>query len=285
MPLNAVLITGMFLMLPTKKNWIFEMTEKLSQKDYELINSYLDQELSRKDVVKFAERMAGEPEIGAEIADLMKVKAMVRELPTVTPPRNYILTRAMAEEARPKPWWERLFPVFRTAAAFCALALAFTFLFPLFRQQQAAQDTGLGGDVPVESMAENNDMVMDMDYEEAPDMMVEKSISLLDQEIVLEDRNFGGAAEESYRAVMPSYGVRGGNPRIEYMMRQEESQNSLRMAESAENQVIPEGYISEEEAHQAVRYTALKIIFGGGLILSLAVLIILRQRRKMLEVT
>ena len=236
-------------------------------------------------MVKFAERMAGEPEIGAEIADLMKVKAMVRELPTVTPPRNYILTRAMAEEARPKPWWERLFPVFRTAAAFCALALAFTFLFPLFRQQQAAQNTGPGGDVPVESMAENNDMVMDMDYEEAPDMMVEKSISLLDQEIVLEDRNFGGAAEESYRAVMPSYGVRGGNPRIEYMMRQEESQNSLRMAESAENQVVPEGYISEEEAHQAVRNTALKIIFGGGLILSLAVLIMLRQRRKMLEVT
>ena len=38
--------------------------EKLSQKDYELINSYLDQELDRKDVLKFAERMA---EAGADI--------------------------------------------------------------------------------------------------------------------------------------------------------------------------------------------------------------------------
>ena len=96
------------------------MTEKLSQKDYELINSYLDQELDRKDVLKFSERMAEVPEIREEIADLMKVKAMIKELPTAAPPRNYILTRAMAEEARPKPWWERLFPVFRTAAAFCA---------------------------------------------------------------------------------------------------------------------------------------------------------------------
>ena len=99
------------------------MAEKFTQKDYELINSYLDQELDRKDVVKFADRMAQDPEIAAEVADLMKVKSMIKELPTVTPPRNYILTRAMAEEARPKPFWERLFPVFRTAAAFCALAL------------------------------------------------------------------------------------------------------------------------------------------------------------------
>ena len=47
-----------------------------------------------------------------------------------------ILTRAMAEEARPKPFWERLFPVFRTAAAFCALALVFTFVFPYLPKLQ-----------------------------------------------------------------------------------------------------------------------------------------------------
>ena len=106
------------------------MAEKLTQKDYELINSYLDQELDRKDVIKFAGRMAEDPAIAAEVEDLMKVKTMIKELPTVTPPRNYILTRAMAEEARPKPFWQRLFPVFRTAAALCALALVFTFVFP-----------------------------------------------------------------------------------------------------------------------------------------------------------
>ena len=55
------------------------MKENLTKKDYELINSYLDQELDRKDVVKFAARMAEDPEISREVGDLMKVKAMIAE--------------------------------------------------------------------------------------------------------------------------------------------------------------------------------------------------------------
>ena len=249
------------------------MGEKLSQKDYELINSYLDQELDRKDVIKFAERMAADPRINEEVADLMKVKAMIKELPTVTPPRNYILTRAMAEEARPKPWWERLFPVFRTAAAFCALALVFTFLFPMFSRQNNAAPTEPVYEEAAESMAVN-------DYAEP----VQKSVSLYDEEIVLEEKSFGGASEESYHAVMPSYGVMGGNPRIEYMMRMEESQNALRSAPSAESNVIPEGYISTEEASQMVRSASLKIILGCGLVLSVCALVFLHKRRKQLEI-
>lgn len=251
------------------------MTEQLSQKDYELINSYLDQELDRKEVLKFADRMAEDPRISEEIADLMKVKAMVRELPTVTPPRNYILTRAMAEEARPKPWWERLFPVFRTAAAFCALALAFTFLFPLIRQNSANQaavpDTFYSEAAPSDT-AEN-------EYEKPE--LVSKSLSLYDEEIVLED--YDRTAEESYTAVMPSFGVMGGNPRIEYMMRQEEKQKVMNTSPSAENVVIPEGYISIEEAESAQRSLALKIILCGGLLGSLFALAILRKRRKKME--
>ena len=252
------------------------MTEKLSQKDYELINSYLDQELDRKDVLKFSERMAEVPEIREEIADLMKVKAMVKELPTVAPPRNYILTRAMAEEARPKPWWERLFPVFRTAAAFCALALAFTFIFPLIQAQQSAKTEQPAENAYVEPMAAE-----EMDYA-AP---VAKSLSLYDEEIVLEDRNYGEAAEESYHAVMPSFGVRGGNPRIEYLMRQEEDRNAMQAAESNDSAVIPEGYISTEEAAAAQRSMAMKMIFGGGLILCIGALIVLYRQRKKMEIS
>ncbi|MBR6089324.1 MAG: hypothetical protein IKP86_05275 [Anaerolineaceae bacterium] len=255
------------------------MTEKLSQKDYELINSYLDQELDRKGVVQFAKRMAEEPEIEAEIAELMKVKSMIKELPTVTPPRNYILTRAMAEEARPKPWWERLFPVFRTAAAFCALALAFTFLFPLIRQQS---DAGAGQSVPADSAAES--VTMDSaEYEEEP---VQKALvlsDLYDEEIILDEREYG-VGEEAYHAVMPSYGVMGGNPRIEYMMRMEEQQNAENELRAAEILTVPEGYISVEEAASAQRSLALKIVLGGGLILSICALLVLRRRKKMLEV-
>ena len=251
------------------------MTEKLSQKDYELINSYLDQELDRKDVVKFSERMTEVPGIREEIADLMKVKAMVKELPTVAPPRNYILTRAMAEEARPKPWWERLFPVFRTAAAFCALALAFTFIFPLIRAQQSAKTEPLEN-AYVESMAAE-----EMDYA-AP---VAKSLSLYDEEIVLDKRDYSEAAEESYHAVMPSFGVRGGNPRIEYLMRQEEDRKIMQAAESYDSMTIPDGYISAEEAAAAQRSLMIKMLFGGGLILCVCALLILNRQRKKMEVS
>ena len=259
------------------------MAEKLSQKDYELINSYLDQELDRKDVVKFAARMAEDPAIGEEVEDLMKVKAMIRELPTVTPPRNYILTRAMAEEARPKPWWERLFPVFRTAAAFCALALAFTFLFPLLRSRQNSAPAA--GEKSVNSYAVEEAAEADFDYAYEEAAPVAKSFSLYDEEIVLEERDYDSNVSESYRAVMPSYGVMGGNPRIEYMMRQEENQKAMNSAQSAAGDVIPEGYISIEEANAAQRSLALKMLFSGGLVLCLCVLFVLRKRRKKLELS
>ena len=254
--------------------------EALTNKDYELINSYLDQELDRKDVVKFADRMAEDPAIAAEVADLMKVKAMIKELPTVNPPRNYILTRAMAEEARPKPFWERLFPVFRTAAAFCALALVFTFVFPYLpisgSQKQAA---------PAENYASKSvDMAelfdsAEMDFaaeEEAP-------MALYDEKIILDEDT--GYAAESYTAVMPSYGVMGGNPRIEYMMRQEqklaESQESP--AWDAENP--PEGFISEETAAAKQRDLLIRLGLGAGLAGSIAGIVLLQRKKQRLQIS
>ena len=239
------------------------MTEKLTLKDYELINSYLDQELDRKDVVRFAERMAEDPMIGTEVSDLMKVKAMIRELPTVTPPRNYILTRAMAEEARPKPFWQRLFPVFRTAAAFCALALVMTFIIPFF--------SGSG----VEKAARV--------YEESAeyDTAASESMPLRDEQIVLEDYDYG---TEAYNAVMPSYGVMGGNPRIEYLMRMEEKQKTLSDSSSWDADNPPAGFVSEAKASAETLNTALKIILCSGLLMSIGGIAVLERRKKKLEV-
>jgi len=240
------------------------MTEQLSQKDYELINSYLDQELDRKDVVKFAERMAEDAAVRTEVEELMKVKSMFRELPMAAPPRNYILTRAMAEEARPKPFWQRLFPVFRTAAAFCALLLIFTFVFPFARPSGSAK---------------RSEMSQPMSF----DMAAEEAAPFRDEEIVLEDRDFGGGTD-SYQALMPSYGTRGGNPRIEYMMRQEEklsAQNSLKL--DPDNP--PEGFISVEKAAAQRRKALIGAGAGTGLAVSIAGIFFLKRKRKALEIS
>mgnify|MGYP007070213280 CR=1 FL=1 len=248
----------------------------LTQKDYELINSYLDQELDRKDVVKFADRMSSDPAIAAEVADLMKVKAMIKELPTVTPPRNYILTRAMAEEARPKPFWERLFPVFRVAAAFCALALVFTFVFP-YLPKSVSNRSSSSTDSYVSKSLEMEELFEDGMFDSA----AEAPMAMYDEQIVLDEDM--GYVSESYTAVMPSYGVMGGNPRIEYMMRQEQ-QAALAESQAWDPENPPEGFISVETAAANQRDLVVKLGLGAGLLGSLVGILLLRRKKKQLEV-
>ena len=100
--------------------------------------------------------------------------------------------------------------------------------------------------------------------------------------IVLDDMDYN--AEESYHAAMPSYGVMGGNPRIEYMMRMEEREQEKRSVPESDSMAIPEGYISVEEFNTAQRSLALKIVFGVGLLLSLCALVILGKWRKKMEI-
>ena len=114
-------------------------------------------------------------------------------------------------------------------------------------------------------------------------MAAEEAAPIRDEEIVLEDRDYGGGAD-SYTAVMPSYGVRGGNPRIEYMMRLEESQNTAQsLSWDADNP--PAGFISEETAAANQRSLLIKIGLGLGLAGSLAGIFILAKRKKQLEIS
>lgn len=252
------------------------MAEKLTQKDYELINSYLDQELDRKGVLQFAERMSEDPAIRGEVEDLMKVKSMIRELPTVTPPRNYILTRAMAEEARPRPFWERLLPFFRTAAAFCALALVFTFVFPLMTNNRSAEKAA-EGTVNQTMYAAKSVPLMESMEEEAAEAPLFR-----DEEIVLNESYSGDS--NSYAAVMPSYGVRGGNPRIEYMLRMEEKQAGTQNAAPLDPDNPPEGFVSVETLDRTKRDILIRVGLGAGLVLSVAGAFLLSRRKKAMEV-
>ena len=108
-------------------------------------------------------------------------------------------------------------------------------------------------------------------------------MALYDEKIIL-DEDMGYAAE-SYTAVMPSYGVMGGNPRIEYMMRQEqklaESQESP--AWDAENP--PEGFISEETAAAKQRDLLIRLGLGAGLAGSIAGIVLLQRKKQRLQVS
>ena len=59
----------------------------------------------------------------------------------------------------------------------------------------------------------------------------------------------------------------------------------MQAAESYESAAVPEGYISTEEAAAAQRSMAMKMIFGGGLILCICALVVLYRQRKKMEIS
>lgn len=231
--------------------------EKLTTKQMQMLSSCLDGELRGDELAKLSESLAADPRMAAEMADLLKVKSIAKELPTVKPPRNYRLTTIEAEEARPKPFWERLFPIFRGAAAFCALALAFVFIFPMF-----------SGNASVETV------------DDGARMYVSKSISLADtacitDERIVLDEDRDDSSNGAVTASMPSFGVRGGTPRSEYLMMQAELQNQ-QLSELATTEL-------SEPAGGIDPLTIAKVVLTVLLAAFAASAVMLGRRKKRLE--
>jgi len=67
----------------------------------ELLSAYLDGQLSAGERARLEAQLAADPALRAELEALRHTVALVRELPPVPIPRNFILPRAMA--ARPRP--------------------------------------------------------------------------------------------------------------------------------------------------------------------------------------
>lgn len=182
------------------------MKETLTNKDYEMISAFLDQELDESDMLAFADRMSSEADLHEEMQDLYKIKQLARQIPEVKPPRSYVLTQKMAQETRKPGLLERLFPVFRTAAAFCSLALILTFLLPGMLSAQKNSSSYAAKSVPaIEMMAESAEEAMP------------SASYMADEEVVLDssDRYSGGYTDVK-PAAMPSFGNYGGTPQIAF---------------------------------------------------------------------
>lgn len=231
--------------------------DKLKNKQLEMLSGCLDGELRGDELTKLAELLADDPSAAAEMADLLKVKSMVKELPTVKPPRNYRLTTLEAEEARPKPFWERIFPILRGAAAFCALALAFVFLFPQLIENAF---TGISGDAAAVPVAKS--LSFDADT----------FVGITDEEIFLEEDRTD-LPSNALPASMPSYGVRGGSPRSEYLMMEAE-----RLQQPVLNTALSD---SADFAAEALTLT--KIILAFLLVVFAAAAFLLGKKKKKLE--
>ncbi|WP_298402165.1 anti-sigma factor [uncultured Chloroflexus sp.] len=69
---------------------------ELPERDLELLSAYLDNELAPADRTALEQRLASEPRLRRELAELRATRDLLREQPWVTPPRSFTLTPDMA---------------------------------------------------------------------------------------------------------------------------------------------------------------------------------------------
>jgi ATP-dependent Lon protease len=77
-------------------------TKELEQRD-ELLSAYLDGQLSAGERARLEAQLAADPALRAELEALRHTVTLVRDLPLVSIPRNFILSPAVAARPRPAP--------------------------------------------------------------------------------------------------------------------------------------------------------------------------------------
>jgi len=88
-----------------------------------LLSAYLDGELSTREQDLLESRLATDPELRARLEELRRTVSLVRDLPQVQAPRNFLLTPSMVSRTRPRPAPRRwLAPALTFATAASALS-------------------------------------------------------------------------------------------------------------------------------------------------------------------
>lgn len=212
-------------------------------KDLELINTYLDHEMNDQDLLDFAERLSQEENLKEDLADIMQVRNQLRKLPMKKPPRNYILTRSMAQEVRKPNLLERLFPIFRTAAVFACIALVLTFILPWSSIPSSTKPEPMLARKSVDIDLVDKSNEAESEKAITPEAFSEGSInSLSDSGLIVQG--------------FPSKGVRGGNPKLEYLT------NAERMIPDDRSSVLTPETTSEPISAEAAQKEIQNLING-----------------------
>jgi hypothetical protein len=102
---------------------LFSKREREREQRDELLSAYLDGRLDAGERARLEARLAADPALRAELQALRRTVALVRDLPRVPAPRNFILPRATVTRPRPIPLRSRrlLAPLLTAATSIAAL--------------------------------------------------------------------------------------------------------------------------------------------------------------------
>ena len=79
------------------------LEEREQERRDELLSAYLDDQLSAEERERLEAQLASDPTLDAELETLRHTVSLVRDLPQVEVPRNFILPQTMAARPRPAP--------------------------------------------------------------------------------------------------------------------------------------------------------------------------------------
>lgn len=104
------------------------MSKPMNDRDYELLNAYMDGALTEAERRIFESRLNAEPELRRELNSLRQTVALLRQMPRLKAPRDFTLTPAQVE-VRPASRPVLPFPLTATFSALSAAAAVLLFVF------------------------------------------------------------------------------------------------------------------------------------------------------------
>jgi hypothetical protein len=116
------------------------MKTNITNRDWELLSEYIDQQLSPGKKSKLELRIQQEPELRAALDDLRRTRYILRSAPRMKAPRNFTLKPHMVPQRKPR----RAYPFFQLASAMAAALLLLVFVGEFFT-------TNLGSPVAMQS--------------------------------------------------------------------------------------------------------------------------------------
>lgn len=107
-------------------DWLRNMRKSAAEKRQEAVSAYLDDALSPREKAAFEAQLRQDESLRAELEAQRSVKLLLRQMPRLRAPRNFVLDPAVygRQAPAPIPWTTRLYPQLRAATLVATLLFA-----------------------------------------------------------------------------------------------------------------------------------------------------------------
>lgn len=112
------------------------MSSRLTPRDFEILSTYLDGQLTGSERTRLESRLLVETELQTTLEEMRRTRSILRAAPTLRAPRNYTLKPDMVKVHRQVP---RFYPILRLASALASILFVLAFAGDLISRAAPVQ--------------------------------------------------------------------------------------------------------------------------------------------------